>query len=192
MNRTDEVLGTTIQSAHSALVVVDVQQKLLPHMHDAEKVERRVIQAVEVAGHLNLPIFVTEQYVKGLGPTVSKVKEALARFDAYTPIEKMSFSCFHEPAFVAALESKEIDTLLLCGIESHICVLQTALSALDNEFDVYLIGEAAGSRSKAHKKEALQRLRQEGAVVGSVEMFAFEILQTATHPAFKAVQKVIL
>lgn len=185
-------LGTTISPAGAALVVVDMQEKLLPHMNDAEQIERHVVQAIEIAGHLELPVFVTEQYVKGLGPTVPNVAKALKQIKAYTPIEKVSFSCFGEPTFVSALKAKDIDTLILCGIESHICVLQTALAALDNEFDVFLIAEASGSRNPAHKQETICRLRHEGAVVGSVEMFAFEILGTAKHAAFKQVQKIIL
>lgn len=174
------------------LLVVDIQEKLWPHMADKSICLKYMCNAVEVAGHLGLPIIVTEQYVKGLGRTVEEVTTALTRFDAYQPIEKRAFSCFGESTFVEALEENGIETLAIIGIEAHICVMQTALEAIDNGLDVFLLGEACSSRELRHKNEAITRVREAGAIVGSVEMFAFEAMRTAEHPAFKAVQRVIL
>jgi len=185
-------ISTLMTSDTSALLVVDVQEKLLPHIFEHEEVTRRCVQTIEVAGHLGLPILVTEQYVKGLGPTVGPVREALERFDAYKPLEKFAFSCFGDEAFEDRFDEKEISTLVVVGIESHVCVMQTALDALDRDTNVYLIAEATGSRNPRHKDEALQRMRDQGAIIGSVEMFAFEAMRTAKHDKFKHVQKVIL
>jgi hypothetical protein len=176
----------------AGLLVVDIQEKLWPFIHDKEAVLARTLQAIEIAGLLELPILVTEQYVKGLGPTIPEVRYALERFGAYAPIEKTAFSCFGEPAFADAFESSGIETLALVGIEGHVCVMQTALEALDREIDVFYIAEAVGSRSASHKAEAVARVEGAGAVVGSVEMFAFEAMCSSKHPAFRAVQKVIV
>jgi nicotinamidase-related amidase len=176
----------------AGLLVVDVQEKLWPFIHEKGAVLARTLQAIEIAGRLELPILVTEQYVKGLGPTIPEVKAALEAFGAYRPIEKTAFSCFGEPAFAEAFELSGIETLAIVGIEGHVCVMQTALEALDREIDVFYIAEAIGSRDPAHKAEAVARVRDAGAVVGSVEMFAFEAMRGSKHPAFRAVQKVIL
>ena len=174
------------------LLVVDIQEKLWPFIADREAVLKRTLQAIDVAGHLELPILVTEQYVKGLGPTIPEVKAALERWDAYHPVEKLAFSCFGESDFVDKLDEKAVDTLALVGIEGHVCVMQTALEGMENGIGIFYIAEAVGSRNPDHKAEAIHRVRDAGAVVGSVEMFAFEAMRHSKHPAFKQVQKVIL
>lgn len=174
------------------LLVVDIQEKLWPHMSDKATCLKYMCNAIDVAGHLGMPILVTEQYVRGLGRTVEEVATALKRNSAYQPIEKQAFSCFGESAFVESLEESGIETLAIIGIEAHICVMQTALDAIDSGLDVFFIGEACSSRESRHKDEAIIRVREAGAVVGSVEMFAFEAMRTAKHPAFKDVQRVII
>ena len=175
------------------LIVVGDRVLIRPEDGDERtKVGRRVQQAIEVAGLLELPIMVTEQYVRGLGPTLPEVVELLERFDAYKPIEKWAFSCFGSREFDDAFETAGIETLILVGIETHVCVMQTALEALDRGLDVFLVAEAVGSRDPDHKREAVDRMREAGALVGSVEMFAFEAMRTSRHPAFRAVQKVIV
>ncbi len=176
----------------TGLLVVDVQEKLWPFIHDKAKIGRRVVQAIEVAGHLGLPILVTEQYVKGLGPTLPNIVEQLEKFEAYKPREKFAFSCFGDLDFEEAFETSGIETLAIIGIEAHVCVMQTALDALDRGIDVFFIAEATGSRDALHKEEAICRVRDAGAIVGSVEMFAFEAMRTSKHPAFRNVQKVIV
>jgi len=178
--------------ATAGLLVVDVQQRLWPSIHEREAVGRRILQAIRVAGYLELPILVTEQYVRGLGPTLPEVREAVESFCAFEPVEKFDFSCLGEPDFVARLAESGVETLALVGIESHVCVMQTALDALDRGLDVFYIAEATGSRDPSHKAEAVARVRDGGGIIGSVEMFAFEAMRTSRHPAFKAVQRVIL
>jgi len=188
----DDDPGGMFDPDTAGLLVVDIQEKLWPFIHEKEDVLARTLQAIDVAGHLELPILVTEQYVKGLGPTIPEVREALERWDAYHPIEKLAFSCFGEPAFAERLGEAAIGTLALVGIEGHVCVMQTALDALARGIDVFYIAEAVGSRNGRHKEEAIRRVGDAGAVVGSVEMFAFEAMRTSEHPAFKRVQKVIV
>lgn len=176
----------------AGLLVVDVQDKLWPFIHDTDAILKRVSQMIRICGRLELPILVTEQYVKGLGTSIPLVKEGLGRFEAYDPIEKVAFSCFGEPRFVERLERSGIQILALVGIEAHVCVMQTALDAIDRGIDVFFVAEATGSREKRHKQEAIHRVRDAGAIVGSAEMFAFEALRGSDHPKFKEVQKVIL
>lgn len=189
---TDPELTNLFDPETAGLLVIDIQEKLWPFIHDKKEVLSKTLAAIDVAGHLELPIIVTEQYVKGLGPTIPQVREALDRWDAYHPVEKTAFSCFGEPKFVEKFDQSAIDTLAVIGIEGHVCVMQTALEALDRGIDVFYIAEAVGSRRGRHKKEAVHRVRDAGALVGSVEMFAFEAMRSSTHPAFKQVQKIII
>ncbi|MDJ0764093.1 MAG: isochorismatase family protein [Myxococcota bacterium] len=176
----------------AGLLVIDVQEKLWPFISSREQALKRMVQAIHVAGEMGLPILVTEQYVKGLGATIAPITEALDKYDAYHPIEKFAFSCFGEPNFEEAFDATEIETLAVIGIEAHVCVLQTSLDAIDRGLDVFYIAEATGSRDLDHKAEAVHRVRDTGAIVGSVEMFAFEAMRTAKHPAFRKVQKIIV
>jgi nicotinamidase-related amidase len=178
--------------ATAGLLVVDVQEKLWPFIADTDAVLRRISQMIRVCGKLELPVLVTEQYVRGLGESIPLVKEGLGRYDAFDPIEKVAFSCFGEPRFVERIERSGIQTLALVGIEAHVCVMQTALDAIDRGIDVFYVAEATGSRDPRHKAEAVVRVRDAGAIVGSVEMFAFEALRGSDHPKFKEVQKVIV
>lgn len=189
---TDPETNNLFDPDTAGLLVIDIQEKLWPFIFDKEEVLSKTLAAIEVAGHLELPILVTEQYVKGLGPTISPVREALDRWDAFRPVEKTAFSCFGEPKFVEKFEQSAIETLIVIGIEGHVCVMQTALHTLDRGIDVFYLAEAIGSRNARHKKEAVHRVRDAGALVGSVEMFAFEAMRSSTHPAFRQVQKVIV
>lgn len=192
-NTPEEVtLSSLVEAQGAALLVVDVQDKLWPFVHEKERVGQRIVQAIEVFGHLGLPILVTEQYVRGLGSTILEVKEALKRFDAYRPIEKFAFSCLGEPDFCDHFDDMGFETVAVVGIESHICVMQTTLDLLDRGIQAFYLAEATGSRDPQHKFEAVQRVRDAGALVGSVEMLAFELLRTSKNSAFKNVQKIIL
>jgi nicotinamidase-related amidase len=185
-------LSSLVEAEGAALLVVDVQEKLWPFIHEKERVGQRIVQAIEVFGRLGLPILVTEQYVRGLGSTICEVKEALKRFDAYRPTEKFSFSCLGEPDFCDHFDDMGYETVAVVGIESHICVMQTTLDLLDRGIQAFYLAEATGSRDPQHKIEAVQRVRDAGALVGSVEMLAFELLRTSKNSAFKDVQKIIL
>lgn len=188
-----EVTFSSLVDAEACgLLVVDVQDKLWPSIHDKDTVGKRIIQAIEVAGHLGLPILVTEQYVKGLGTTIPAVKATLERFGAYKPIEKTAFSCLGEPEFCDVFDDMNLETMAVVGIESHICVMQTTLDLLDRGVQAFYLAQATGSRRPEHKAEAIRRVRDAGALVGSVEMLGFELMRSSKHEAFKNVQKVIL
>lgn len=185
-------LSNLLSPAYAGLLVVDVQEKLFPHIEDNESVADGVCRAIRAAFALGIQVPVSEQYVRGLGPTIPAVKAVLAEAHALLPVEKTAFSCFGEPAFAERFEQSGIETLAICGIETHVCVLQTALEALDRGIDVFVISDATGSRKAAHKHEALRRMENAGCIVGSLEMFVFEMMRTSKHAAFRAVQRIIL
>lgn len=155
----------------------------MPAMHDPERALNGMRVAVLAALKLGLPVRVTEQYPKGLGRTMPTLIDALG--EAYQPIEKTRFSA------EAAMRGSEIESVLLCGIEAHVCVLQTALDLIDAGFHAFALVDAVDSRSPQNKRLGLERMRQSGAVLVSIETALFELMQDARHPRFKELQGLI-
>jgi nicotinamidase-related amidase len=172
----------------SVLVVVDVQDKLLSAIHDRRAVIDGTVKMTKIAQALGVPVIVTEQYPKGLGPTDPQIS---ALFSAFAPLEKTVFSCFGAPGFAAALEAAGAKTLVLTGIEAHICVQQTALAALHRGFGVHIIADAIGSRTPANKELGLAKIRQAGGVISTIEIALYEWLERSDGPEFKAVLPLI-
>ena len=173
----------------SALAVIDMQEAFRPVISDFADVAARIATAVEGARLLEVHVIVTEQYPKGLKHTA---KEILARLpDELGPIEKTCFSSCGAEDFLAQLRSRNIRQVLVCGIEAHICVLQTSLDLLTNGFEVYLLVDCITSRAPENKKIALARLTQAGAIECTLEMALFEMMRTADSPQFKAIQNLI-
>lgn len=172
---------------NTVLIVIDIQAKLLPTMHEAKRLVAEVRKLIRGAAVMDVPILWTEQYPRGLGPTVPAVAELLPG----RPIAKVSFGCCGEPAFVAALEAVGPRQVLLAGLEAHICVQQTALGLLAAGYDVQVAADAVGSRTPQNRQLALAKLRQAGAVVTSVETALFEMLGAAEGPAFKAILDIV-
>jgi len=175
----------------AVLVFIDVQQKLWKLMHDRDETGLHIGQLVRICGLMHVPVIVTEQYPDGLGPTIDEMKDLLDEFNLYRPISKTAFSCFGEPEFVKSLEALKRRTLIVCGIEAHVCVLQTVLDALDRGFGVHLVSDAVSSRFVRNLDAGVDRMRFSGAVISTVEMFAFEAMRFSKHPLFREVQKVI-
>jgi nicotinamidase-related amidase len=174
-----------LERARTALVVIDVQERLFPFIHTHEALANEIVRLVRGARRLELPIVVTEQYPKGLGPTIEPVREALG--PDYKPLEKMSFSCAGDAAFLTALDGIGREQILLCGIETHVCVYQTAIDLLDRGYRVYLVEDAVGSRAPHNRDLAIRRIEQGGGTLTSVEMALFEILEVSGTPEFKAI-----
>ncbi len=178
-----------MRAEKSALVVVDVQARLLPAIHDSDRVLCNADILLKAADALSVPVILTEQYAKGLGETVKSVRAALP---AGTPvIEKITFASTGEPAFVAALEGLGRRRVVLCGTEAHVCVLQTALGLLGLGYTVHLVADAVSSRSPANHAAAIERLRAAGVSVVTTEMVVFEWLERAGTPVFKTVSALI-
>lgn len=162
------------------LVVIDAQEKLLPVIHEHEAVVANMAKLVKFAGIVGLPVVLTEQMK--LGATVPEV--ALADLQA-PALAKISFDCFGCDDFAAKIKDLKRKTLIVCGVEAHICVFQTALTALE-DFRVQVVSDAVGSRAPHNWLVALERLRKAGCVITSTEMFIYEILRQAGTDEFKA------
>lgn len=173
----------------TALVVVDLQEAFRSVISDFPMIASKASIAVRGFQILNLPVFITEQYPKGLGRTAEEVLINLpADFEV---IEKTSFSSCGSQAFVEKLKSANISQVVLCGLETHICVNQTAHSLLNREFEVHLLTDAVGSRFTNDKKTALKKMFQNGVTPATVEMSLFELLKDAKHEQFKEIQNLI-
>lgn len=173
----------------ASLAVIDMQEAFRPVIPDFGEVASRIAAAVEGARLLEVPVIVTEQYPKGLKHTA---EEIVARLPAeMKAIEKSCFSSCGAADFLAQLASRKIKQVLVCGIEAHICVLQTTLDLLEHGFDVFLLVDCITSRKPENKKVALARLAQAGAVQSTLEMALFEMMRSADSPQFKAIQKLI-
>jgi nicotinamidase-related amidase len=168
----------------TALLVVDVQEKLVPAIHDAPRVVWNCRRLVDGAKILGLPVLATEQYPKGLGPTVAELAERLGPATA-----KLSFSCCGQPEPLEGLRGRGLHKLLVCGIETHVCVQQTVLDLLADGWRVYVAVDAVGSRFEIDHGTALRRMEASGAVVTTSEAALFEWCQVAGTPEFKAISR---
>ena len=173
---------------NSVLVVVDIQEKLLPAINERDVVLDNVVRMVRAAQTLQVPILVTEQYPRGLGATVATLQELLAGTPTW---EKTTFSCFGGNGFSEQVSGLARNQLVLVGIETHICVCQTALDGLARGYQVQLINEAVGSRTAANKALGIERIRAAGGVISGVEMAIYEWLEEAGGPEFKAILPLI-
>jgi nicotinamidase-related amidase len=170
-------------------VVVDVQERLFPHIHECDVLERSIEKFIRGMQILNLPIIVTEQYVKGLGQTIPSVQTALA--DYYLPMEKMSFSCCGEREFTDSLENLGRRQIMLVGIESHICILQTALDLRERNYRPVVIEDCVGSRKPNDKRIAIERMRRAGCIITTLESVLFELCVAAGTDAFKSISRLV-
>lgn len=168
----------------TGLVVVDVQERLMPAIFERKRVVQNVVRLLRSAHILQVPYFVTEQYRKGLGATLPEVQEAAADF---RPMEKVVFSACGADGFLPALRARKVADVLLSGVESHVCVLQTCLDLLEAGFRVFVISDAVSSRTLENACFGLERMRDAGAVVVSTEMALFELLGRAGTEEFKQV-----
>ena len=170
----------------TAVLVVDVQEKLMPKIHGAAALVRNIAFIIDVARLLGVEVFATEQYAKGLGPTVPELAQRLPR-----PLEKLSFSSCGAPGLIDALRKQGRSRVLLVGIESHVCVLNTALDLLDEGYYVYPAVDAIGCRFALDHDVAMRRLEAAGAFLTTVESAAFEWTGGAEHPRFKAMSALV-
>ena len=170
------------------LAVVDVQGKLAQLMHGKDALVKNIQILIQAARILEMPILWCQQVPDALGPTVPEIAELLADIE---PANKATFSCCGTEQFNAKANALRRSQILLCGIEAHICVYQTAVDLLARGFNVNIIADAVSSRTLENKQIALNRLSAEGVSVSSVEMAIFELLRTAEHPKFRRIAKLI-
>jgi nicotinamidase-related amidase len=179
-----EMARRPLEVEQCALIVVDMQKKLLPPIWEKERLVRNVQLLIRLAGILKIPSIVTTQYAKGLGETVPDIADLLANAPS---IDKLMFSCFGSDAFCSTLKRLpgQRTTVLLCGMETHICVMQTALGALREGYLVHVASDAVSSRTELNWRIGLDRMRAAGAILSSAEMMLYELLRSSGAPAFK-------
>lgn len=174
-----------LETESSALIAVDLQAKLLPVMFAPEATIRNARILLRLADVLHLPVILTAQYVKGLGPVVSEIAESARGAGRF---EKNTFGCFNEPGFFASLKhhAPQARTLVVAGVESHICVMQTVLGALAAGYLVHVASDAVCSRTRENWQIGLDRMQRGGAVISSTEMVVYELLGRSGTEEFKA------
>jgi len=173
----------------AALAVIDMQEAFRSVIPDFGEVASRIAKAVKGARLLEVPIIVTEQYPKGLKHTAEEILPHLPTESR--AIEKLCFSSCGADAFQAQLAERQTKQVIVCGIEAHICVAQTVLDLLADDYEVFLLVDCITSRKRGSKEVALARLTQAGAIPSNLEMALFEMMRTADSPQFKAVQSLI-
>jgi nicotinamidase-related amidase len=176
-----------LDRTNTVAVLVDVQEKLVPAMSNWAPVEKYCRALALGARELGLPVLATEQYPKGLGPTISTLREALPQ----PPLAKMCFSCAADGPFTQALAATGRKQVLLAGIESHVCVLLTSRDLLSQGYEVFVCADAVTSRTDEHRRIALEQLRDLKAVITTAETALFDLMHTAGTEKFKKVSALV-
>jgi isochorismate hydrolase len=177
-----------LSRSKAGLLVIDIQDKLLPQIFEKERLIKNSILLIKGASILGLPISVTEQYRKGLGVTTPEIAGVIQNF---APVEKVTFSSCGAEGIVEGFKGNGISQILLCGMEAHVCVLQTCLDLLEKGFQVFVVADALSSRNSENLHWGLDRMRDSGATIVSVEMVLFELLERAATDEFKEILRLI-
>lgn len=177
-----------LTTGSTVLVVIDFQERLFPVIHDKEKLLRNVVKLIKGATVLEVPVILTEQYPKGLGPTIPEIKELLPDVK---PIEKVCFSCCDNEAFSQSLETLKRKQVLIAGIEAHICVYQTAMALARKGYEVQVVSDCVSSREADNKTVALFKMGAAGIIPTTAEMALFELLKVAQGDKFKQISNIV-
>jgi nicotinamidase-related amidase len=172
----------------SLLLIVDIQEKLAPAIVNADAVVANAVKLIHAAKHLNVPMIASEQYPKGLGRTIPELRELLS---VDSVVEKTHFSCAAEPGFIDRLHEFKRKQIVICGMEAHVCVLQTALGIQAAGFSSIVVADAVSSRRTESYELGLARLRAAGLTIVSTEMVLFEWIGQAGTADFKALLPLI-
>lgn len=172
----------------AAGLVIDIQEKLFPLIHDHEGMARNAGILIRGLQSLNVPILLTQQYTRGLGTTIPSIQQY---FEGYEHIEKVAFSCCDEPSFMGQLRSLGRKFIIITGIETHVCVLQTSIDLMENGFVPVVIEDCVSSRRENDKKHAIGRMRKEGAIISTYESVLFELLRFSGNDDFKAISRLV-
>ena len=172
----------------TALLVIDYQEKLVPVMDNRLDFVRKSQILVKGAIELGVPVIVTQQYTKGLGTTIPELRDIEGMPVAF---DKITFSCLKDDNIAEALERLNVKNVIVCGCEAHICVLQTVIDLIAEEYNVYMVSDCIASRNNSDKQAALTRAGQEGAYITSAEAILFEMLERAGSEVFKIISKLV-
>ncbi len=177
-----------IRKEESIALIIDIQERLVPAMADQEMLIDNCKRLVCGLQELAIPLIVTQQYTKGLGGTVEEIKSLIPDFQ---PFEKRDFSCYDEPAVAEKLKDSGAKNIIICGIESHVCVLQTAIDLKEAGFVPVVVMDCVSSRNLDNVDLAAERFRHEGIMMTSCESILFELTRSSTATAFKAISKIV-
>lgn len=177
-----------ISADDSVGLIIDIQERLYPFINENEQLTKNTVILIEGLKAIGVKILVTEQYTKGLGVTIEPLKNLLSEIGV---VEKMAFSCCDEPVFYEKLALRSVRNVIIAGIESHVCVLQTAIDLLNNGYTPVIVEDCVGSRNPNDKKIAIERMRKEGAVITTYESILFELLRYSGTDAFKKISKLV-
>ncbi|MBO1531324.1 hydrolase [Psychrobacter sp. F1192] len=179
-----------IARENTQAMLIDVQERLAPHIFDNENIVKKIITLIKGLQALDIPVMLNEQYKKGLGDTLPEILEVLEGDNAKS-FEKVTFSACDNDDSWNYLAQQNRSTILLFGVEAHVCVMQTALDLLDNGMQPVIVADAVGSRFPYDKKQAIRRIRRAGAVITTVESILFELCRSSKDPAFKTISNLI-
>lgn len=177
-----------IQADDTLGVIIDIQEKLFPHMYEKENLLKRISILIQGLQFLEVPMLVTEQYTRGLGYTIDPIKNL---FHGFNPIEKISFSCLDEPLFNDQMKWLRKKFVIIAGIETHVCVLQTMEDLFEQGNIPVIVEDCVSSRNINDKKIAIARMRQEGAIITTSESILFELCRHAGNERFKAISGLV-
>ena len=177
-----------IKKDNSLCIVIDMQERLFPHIFKQQNLEKNTHLLLRGLQLLNVPIFISEQYVKGLGETILSIQSCCKNSQK---AEKRSFSCCDDENMMNTIKSYNKSQIILVGIESHVCVLQTTLDLVDSGFSVFVIEDCVSSRKEQDRKVAIKRMRQEGAFISTYESILFELTQSSSAQEFKEISKLV-
>jgi len=170
----------------TVLVIVDIQERLAAVMDKKEAVVENCLHLIELSSLLKMPVIVNEQYPRGLGPTVSEIRDAVK---PYAPLEKVTFSCCSGPSFMEQMSGMGKKQVLLTGMETHVCVLQTCIGLIEAGYTVHVVSDAICSRKKEDFITAIEFMRDAGAVITCTEIVLFQLLQKAGTEEFRIISK---
>lgn len=182
--------GRRATIASSQLIIVDIQERLIPHIHDRESMTQQAARFIRAAGVAQIPVLLSEQYVKGLGASIEPIRAAALDVGARR-IEKLAFSVLGDAAARAMVSETGRRNVYLVGIETHVCVQQTVLDLLDAGYRPIVLADAVGSRRASDREVALSRMQSEGAVITTVESAIYELLQVAGTELFKRMLPIV-
>jgi nicotinamidase-related amidase len=169
-------------------LIIDIQERLFPAMLEKELLLKNTMILIQGLMELKLPLVITQQYTKGLGETIPEIKSVIPEFSF---IEKRDFSCCDEPLVMEKLKELNAKNIIICGIESHVCVLQTAVDLKESGFNPIVVMDCVSSRTKENIEMAKERFRYEGIMMTSYESILFELTRSSAAPEFKAISKLV-
>ncbi len=182
-----------LEARNAAIVVVDLQGKLFDNIDDKARVEKNAKALIRFAGVMGIPVVLTEQYPQGLGSTAKAILEPFNALpqDKRIKMEKVEFSCFQNEAIAQKLASLSASTLVVFGIETHICVTQTCLDGLDRKYRMHVVEDACSSRTRASHEAGIAKMRAAGTIVDTTEMVIYEMLSSSKNPKFKDALQIV-